>query len=110
MTRSPIFAFSFSFSASNWRSCRDGWSARALTFAAILFSPPFDQASRNLILACGLGHRYLPGLDLFDHLAFEFGFELSTDFSHFEYRCPLRPAQKRLAREAVENATSDGNP
>ena len=69
--------------------------------AAILFSPPFDQASRNLILACGLGHRYLPGLDLFDHLAFEFGFELSTDFSHFEYRCPLRPAQKRLAREAL---------
>ncbi len=78
MTRSPIFAFSFSFSASNWRSCRDGWSA---TLTLLRYSPPFDQASRNLILACGLG-RYL-GLDLFDHLAFEFGFELSTDLLSF---------------------------
>jgi hypothetical protein len=53
------------------------------------------------MLACGLPHGQLPGLDLGDKLAFEFGFELSTDFSHCEYRTPRPPHEKLDGREGL---------
>jgi hypothetical protein len=53
------------------------------------------------MLARGLLGRQLPGLDLGDELAFEVGFELSTDFSHCEYRSPRPPTEKIAGREGL---------
>src|SRR5262249_35220381 len=41
------------------------------------------------------------GLDLRDQLAFEIGFVLSTDLSHFEYRAPRPPIRKNGGREGL---------
>lgn len=52
--------------------------------AQILLTPPFDQASGDLIVSCCLRRAQLPGLDLFDQLAFEGGLEPTiVSFSHF---------------------------
>src|ERR1700739_5017954 len=51
-------------------------------------APSFDDASGYLMLARGLADGDLAGFDLCDQLTFEFGFELSTNFSHYEYRSP----------------------
>jgi hypothetical protein len=53
------------------------------------------------MLARGLPHGQLAGLDLGDELAFEFDFELSTDFSHCEYRAPHPPAETIGGREGL---------
>jgi hypothetical protein len=66
----------------------------------VLMAPPIDQASRNLLFARGLSDGLVPGFDLGDQLTFEFGFELSTDFSHYELLAPLRPA-KSAGREGL---------
>src|SRR6186713_718893 len=51
--------------------------------AQILLTPPFDQASGDLIVSCCLRRAQLPGLDLFDQLAFEGGLEPTiVSFSH----------------------------
>jgi hypothetical protein len=68
---------------------------------AVLLAPVFDQTSRQLMLACGLLGRDLTGLDLGDELTFEFGFVLSTDFSHFEYRAPRPPTEKLDGRRGL---------
>jgi hypothetical protein len=67
---------------------------------AVLIAPVLDQASRELMLACGLLGAQLPGFDLRDQLTFEFGFVLSTDFSHYELQAPLPPA-KIAGREGL---------
>src|SRR3954462_2172424 len=67
---------------------------------AILVAPVLDQVVRQLMLACGLSHGHLAGLDLGDQLAFEIGFELSTNFSHCEYRTP-RPTKRNGGREGL---------
>jgi hypothetical protein len=48
-------------------------------------APPFDDASGDLMIASALTDAHVSGLDLGDQLTFEFGFELSTNLSHFEY-------------------------
>jgi hypothetical protein len=54
---------------------------------------------RDLILPGGLRHAQLARFDLGDQLTFEFGFELSTNFSHSEYRSPSFASRKhRRAR------------
>jgi hypothetical protein len=50
----------------------------------VLLAPVLDQASRQLVFARRLLSAQLAGLDLSDELTFEFGFELSSDFSHYE--------------------------
>jgi hypothetical protein len=81
------FLFAFSFR----------WTIDQRVFA-VLIAPVLDQASRELMLARGLLGAQLPGFDLRDQLTFEFGFVLSTDFSHYELQAPLPPA-KIAARE-----------
>ena len=48
----------------------------------------------------GLPDHGLAGFDLCDQLTFEFGFELSTNFSHYELLAPLLRA-KKAAREGL---------
>jgi hypothetical protein len=57
------------------------------------------------MLASGLRHAEVAGFDLCDQLAFEFGFELSTDFSHYEYRFPRPRAEKIGEREGLWKMT-----
>jgi len=40
------------------------------------------------MIACGLSDGQMAGFDLRDQLTFEFGFELSTNLSHYEYPAP----------------------
>ena len=61
---------------------------------AVLRPPTLDETSRYLMISRGLGDGQMTGLDLRDELTFEFGFELSTDFSHYEYRAPHPPTEK----------------
>jgi hypothetical protein len=68
---------------------------------AVLLAPVLDQTSRELMLASGLLSRHLPGLDLGDELTFEFGFEFSTNFSHYEYPAPLPQTAKIGGREGL---------
>src|SRR5215468_10262296 len=44
---------------------------------------------------------YFSGLDLRDQLTFEFGFKLSTDFSHYEYPAPPARTGKIGGREGL---------
>jgi hypothetical protein len=67
---------------------------------AILNAPPFDDASRYLMISRGLPDGGLAGFDLRDQLTFEFGFELSTNLSHCEYRSP-RPLADIGGREGL---------
>jgi hypothetical protein len=67
---------------------------------AILNAPPFDDASGYLMLSRGLPDGGLAGFDLGDQLTFEFGFELSTNLSHYEYRSP-RPLAEIDGREGL---------
>src|SRR5215471_10292350 len=64
-----------------------GWTIDQAV-VAILNAPPFDDASRYLMIARGLPDGGLAGFDLSDQLTFEFGFELSTNLCHYEYRSP----------------------
>src|SRR5215467_3997499 len=64
-----------------------GWSIDQ-GVVAILNAPPFDDASRYLMISRGLPAGGLAGFDLRDQLTFEIGFELSTNLSHCEYRSP----------------------
>jgi len=50
------------------------------------------------MISSGLPDCGLAGVDLCDQLAFEFGFELSTNLSHYEYRSP-RPLAEIGGRE-----------
>ena len=53
------------------------------------------------MIARRLADRGLAGLDLRDQLTFEFGFELSTNFSHFEYRSPRPGTENSAGREGL---------
>ena len=64
-------------------------------------APSFDDASGYLMIARGLADGGLAGFDLCDQLTFEFGFELSTDFSHYEYSAPQPRAGKIGGREGL---------
>jgi hypothetical protein len=64
-------------------------------------APSFDDASRYLMIARGLADRSLAGLDLCDQLTFEFGFELSTDLSHYEYQAPRPRAEQIGGRDGL---------
>ena len=75
--------------------------------ALILLTPPFDQASGDLIVSCCLRRAQLPGLDLFDQLAFEGGLEPTiVSFSHFSISNSLTARIQRRAQRAVESAAS----
>src|SRR5215475_7914774 len=67
---------------------------------AILNAPSFDDASRYLMVSRGLPDGGLAGIDLSDQLTFEFGFELSTNLCHYEYRSP-RPIAEISGREGL---------
>src|SRR5436189_6182745 len=54
-----------------------------------------------MMLARGLRRAEVAGFDLRDELTFEFGFELSTDFSHYEYQAPRRRTEKIGGREGL---------
>src|SRR2546425_5777174 len=64
-----------------------GWSIDQ-GVVVVMNAPSFDDASGYLMIARGLPDGGLAGFDLSDQLTFEFGFELSTDFSHYEYQAP----------------------
>src|SRR3989475_11863146 len=64
-----------------------GWSIDQ-GVVVVMNAPSFDDASGYLMIARGLPDGGLAGFDLGDQLTFEFGFELSTDFSHYEYLAP----------------------
>src|SRR5881296_3992849 len=68
-------------------------------------APSFDDASGYLMISGGLPDGGLAAFDLGDQLTFEFGFELSTNFSHYEYRSSSARRNRR-ARGAVENAAA----
>ena len=53
------------------------------------------------MLASGLLSRHLPGLDPRDQLTLEFGFELPTNFSHYEYSAPQLRAERIGGREGL---------
>jgi hypothetical protein len=53
------------------------------------------------MIARGLRHAEMSGLDLRDELTFEFGFELSTDFSHYEYQSPRPRTEQIGGREGL---------
>jgi len=76
-----------------------GWSIDQ-GVVAIPNAPPLDDASRYLMISRGLPDGDLAGFDLCDQLTFEFGFELSTNFSHYEYRSP-RPLAEIGGREGL---------
>src|SRR3989442_12205973 len=63
-------------------------------------APSFDDASGYLMISRGLPDGGLAAFDLGDQLTFEFGFELSTNFSHYEYRSP-RPLAEIGGRGGV---------
>jgi len=52
------------------------------------------------MISRGLPDGGLAAFDLGDQLTFEFGFELSTNFSHYEYRSP-RPLAEIGGREGL---------
>jgi hypothetical protein len=52
------------------------------------------------MISRGLADRGLTGFDLADQLTFEFGFEFSTNFSHYELLAPLLRA-KNATREGL---------
>ena len=70
----------------------------------ILNAPALDQTSGQLLIAGRPGDGHDPGLDLRDQLTFVFGFELSTNLSHFEYPAPQPPA-KNAGREGLLKMT-----
>ena len=76
-----------------------GWSIDQ-GVVVVMNAPSFDDASGYLMIARGLPDGGLAGFDLSDQVTFEFGFELSTDFSHYELQAPLRPA-KSAGREGL---------
>jgi len=53
------------------------------------------------MISRGLPDGGLAGFDLCDQLTFEFGFELSTDFSHYEYPAPHPRPEKIGGREGL---------
>jgi hypothetical protein len=53
------------------------------------------------MIACGLSDGQMAGFDLRDQLTFEFGFELSTNLSHFEYRAPRPRTETIGGREGL---------
>jgi|SRR6266496_5128777 hypothetical protein len=53
------------------------------------------------MIACGLSDGQMAGFDLRDQLTFEFGFELSTNLSHYEYPAPHPPAKTIGGREGL---------
>jgi hypothetical protein len=53
------------------------------------------------MIARGLRHSQVAGLDLPDQLTFELGFELSTNLSHYEYRSPRPQTEKIGGREGL---------
>src|SRR5215831_4583484 len=53
------------------------------------------------MLACRLLDGDLSALDVGDQLTFEFGFELSTDLSHYEYSAPQPQAGQIGGREGL---------
>jgi hypothetical protein len=53
------------------------------------------------MISRGLPDSGLAGLDLCDQLTFEFGFELSTNLSHFEYPSPHPRTEKLDGREGL---------
>src|SRR5579871_4034790 len=63
--------------------------------------PSLDDASGDLMIARGLADADLARFDLPDQLTFEFGFELSTNLSHYEYRSPQTRASNIAAREGL---------
>src|SRR5579884_241270 len=66
---------------------------------AVMPEPSLDDASGDLMIARRLADADLARLDFRDQLTFEFGFELSTNLSHYEYRSPQTPAHKIGVRE-----------
>jgi hypothetical protein len=64
-------------------------------------APSFDDASGYLMIPRGLTDGGLAGVDLCDQLTFELGFELSTDFSHYEYQAPHSRTEKLGGREGL---------
>src|SRR5215475_1501887 len=77
-----------------------GWTIDQAV-VAILSAPPFDDASRYLMISRGLPDGGLAGLDLCDQLTFEFGFELSTNLSHFEFQASHPRTEKIGGREGL---------
>ncbi len=77
-----------------------GWSIDQ-GVVVVMNAPSFDDASGYLMIARGLPDRGLAGFDLCDQLTFEFGFELSTDFSHYEYQAPHPRTEKIGGREGL---------
>jgi hypothetical protein len=67
----------------------------------VMNAPSFDDASGYLMIARGLPDGGLAGFDLSDQLTFEFGFELSTNFSHYEYRAPHPRTETIGGREGL---------
>jgi hypothetical protein len=53
------------------------------------------------MISRGLPKGCLAGFDLRDQLTFEFGFELSTDFPHYEYQAPHPRAEQFGGREGL---------
>ena len=53
------------------------------------------------MVACGLSDGQMAGFDLRDQLTFEFGFELSTNLSHYEYPAPHPRAETIGGREGL---------
>jgi len=53
------------------------------------------------MISPGLPGCGLAGLDLCDQLTFEFGFELSTNLSHFEYQAPHPRTEQIGGREGL---------
>ena len=53
------------------------------------------------MIACGLSDGQMAGFDLRDQLTFEFGFELSTNLSHYEYPAPHPRAETIGGREGL---------
>ena len=79
-----VFGFQLAFAA--------GWSIDQ-GVVVVTNAPSFDDASGYLMISRGLTDRGPAGFDLGDQLTFEIGFELSTNFSHYEYRSPRPPAE-----------------
>ena len=67
----------------------------------VMNAPSFDDASGDLMIARGLAGVDVAGLDLGDQLTFEFGFELSTNLSHYLYRAPQPRTEQIGGREGL---------
>src|SRR5213593_1565527 len=87
-----VFGFQLAFAA--------GWTIDQ-GVVVVLNAPSFDDASGYLMIARRLADGGLAGFDLCDHLTFEFGFELSTDFSHYEYQAPHPRTENIRGREGL---------